>query len=535
VYTADPARPWAESVAVRGEQILAVGGRRELDDLRGPRTQVFDMEGSLLLPGFTESHIHFIELALRGTQLDVTGARSAAEVAESVRAYRELPENPGAANSGAWIRGGGWSVDRWTDAAAPHKALLDAVAPDLPVALDGKELHSLWLNSAALHRAGITAATGDVPGGVIDRDSTGEPTGILRDNAVTLAQRVYPPPELRQTMAAVRSSIPALWRTGIVAIHNANDTLDGLALRTYEGLHCRRELHVRVLQHIPAGNLAHARAIGLRSGLGDAWLRIGGIKMFADGALGSRTALMQQPYVGEPGHWGVATLDPEEMLEQALLASASGLSLTIHAIGDRANHDVLDVLAEVRLQETAHPLRRDEPLRHRIEHVQCIDFADLPRLAQLNIIGSVQPIHATSDMVMLDAHWGGERARRSYAFRSLLRSGARLVFGSDGPIEPHAPLAGIHAAVTRRRADGSPGAAGWQGQERVEVSDAIDAYTRWPAYAAREEDYRGSISPGKLADLVMLSRDIFTIDPMEILATQVEMTVIGGVVVWRRG
>ena len=535
VYTADPTRPWVESVAVRGEQILAVGGRHELAELRGPRTQVFDIGGSLLLPGFTESHIHFIELALRSTQIDVTGARSAAEVAASVRAYRETPGLPGAANSRAWIRGGGWSVDRWTDAAAPHKALLDAVAPDVPVALDGKELHSLWLNSAALRRAGITAATADVPGGVIDRDSAGEPTGILRDNAVTLAQRAYPPPELPETIAAVRSAVPGLWRTGIVAIHNANDTLDGLALRTYEGLHGRGELQVRVLQHLPSGNLAHARAMGLQSGLGDAWLRIGGVKMFADGALGSRTALMLQPYIGEPGYWGVATIDPEEMLEQALLASGSGLSLTIHAIGDRANRAVLDVLAEVRRLEAVQRLGRKEPLRHRIEHVQCIDLADLPRLAQLDIIASVQPIHATSDMLMLDTHWGGERARRSYAFRSLLQSGAKLVFGSDGPIEPHAPLIGVHAAVTRRRADGSPGSDGWQGQERIAVADAIDAYTRWPAYAAREEAYRGSITPGKLADLVVLSRDIFTIDPMEILATQVEMTVIGGRVVWRKG
>jgi predicted amidohydrolase YtcJ len=244
--------------------------------------------------------------------------------------------------------------------------------------------------------------------------------------------------------------------------------------------------------------------------------------MFADGALGSRTASMLQPYEGEPSKWGVTAMDPEEMLEAALRASQSGLSLTIHAIGDRANRDVLNILAEVRAQEGgAH-------LRHRIEHVQCIHDNDLPRLAELDLLASVQPIHATSDMLIVDKYWGPRRAPGAYAFRRLLDSGAHLVFGSDGPIEPHDPLIGIHAAVTRRRADGTPGAEGWQGQERVTVAEAVDAYTYWPAYAAGEERYRGSITPGKVADLVLLSEDIFTIDPMGILDTHVDMTVIGG-------
>ena len=263
--------------------------------------------------------------------------------------------------------------------------------------------------------------------------------------------------------------------------------------------------------------------------------------MFADGALGSRTASMLQPYVDEPNNWGVAATDPEEMLEQALAASAAGLSLTIHAIGDRANRDVLNVLAEVRRQESqtancklqaADTGYRPSALRHRIEHVQCIHPADLPRLAQLDVIASVQPIHATSDMRIVDRYWGPARAPDAYPFRRLLDSGARLVFGSDGPIEPHAPLIGIHAAVTRRRGDGSPGPEGWQGQERITVAEAVDAYTCWPAYVAGEESYRGSITPGKVADLVVLSQDIFRVDPMAILETQVEMTVLDGKVVW---
>jgi len=545
VYTADARTPWAEAVAVRGDRFLAVGTASDLAELRGPRTEVVDLAGRLLLPGFTESHVHFIELALRATEIDVTAAASAHAAAEMVRARVAAQAD----RPSAWIRGAGWHASTWTDGVRPHRALLDAVAPDVPVALDSKDLHSIWLNSAALRRAGITAATTDVPGGVIERDADGEPTGVLRENAVGLAYKAIPKPELAETVTAVKAVIPGMWSRGIVALHNANDSADGLALRTHQALRKQDELGLRVVQHLPACNLDHARAIGLQSGLGDAWLRIGGVKFFADGALGSRTAHMLQPFLDNPNNWGVAATDPEELLERALVASAAGLSLTIHAIGDRANRDVLNVLAEVRRQETelriadsrlriptpAGQIRNPKSeIRNRIEHVQCIHPDDLPRLAELDIIASVQPIHATSDMHMVDRFWGDERARGAYAFRSLLDSGAKLVFGSDGPIEPHAPLVGIHAAVTRRRADGSPGPDGWQGQERITVREAIDAYTIWPAYAAGEEGYRGSIVPGKVADLVVLSGDIFAIDPMAILDTQVDMTVLNGAVMWRR-
>jgi predicted amidohydrolase YtcJ len=547
IYTADPARPWAEAVAVRDGRILAVGRAPDLAELHGPNTVVANLAGKLLLPGFTESHIHFIELALRGAQVEATEARSAGEVIELVRASLDLARSSNPPGSDRWIRGGGWNTNIWTDGIAPHRALLDAAAPETPVALDSKELHAVWVNSMALRMAGIDATTTDVPGGVIERDTNGEPTGILRENAVALVARFYPKPELAGTTEAVQAATPSMWATGIVALHNANDTCDGLAFRTYQALRRRGDLGLRVLQHFPVCNLDHLRAIGLRSGLGDAWLRVGGVKMFADGALGSRTANMLQPYVVEPGNWGVAATDPEEMLDQALAASAAGLSLTIHAIGDRANRDVLNVLAEVRRQEANQRMTNGKSanrrmvnsnapsaLRHRIEHVQCIHPDDLPRLAQLDIIASVQPIHATSDRSIVDRYWGPERAPNAYPFRRLLDSGARLVFGSDGPIEPHAPVIGIHAAVTRRRRDGSPGTDGWQGQERITVAEALDAYTCWPAYAAGEDDYRGSITPGKVADLVVLSHDIFRVDPMAILETQVEMTVLDGRVVWAK-
>jgi predicted amidohydrolase YtcJ len=526
VYTADPHGPrWAEAVATREGRILAVGRASELAELRGPKTEVVDLAGRLLLPGFTESHIHFIELSFRVAEVDVTEARSAGEVSQAVAA--KIAAMPRSAAGDSWVFGGGWNAHIWTDGVLPHRRVLDAVSGDAPVALDSKELHGIWVNSAALRRAGISAATRDVPGGVIERDPDGEPTGILRENAVDLVQCIFPVPSLEDTMAAVAAAIPGMWQTGIVALHNANDSCDALSFGTYQALHRQGQLGLRVLQHIPVCNLEHARLVGLRSGLGDAWLRVGGVKMFADGALGSRTASMLQPFTGEPDNWGVPTTDPEEMLELATTACQAGLSLTIHAIGDRANRDVLNVLAEVR------PIAPE--LRHRIEHVQCIHPDDLPRLAQLDILASVQPIHATSDMLIVDRFWGPERAPGAYAFRRLLDSGAHLVFGSDGPIEPHAPLTGIHAAVTRRRQDGTPGRDGWQGQENITVAEAVDAYTYWPAYAAGEESYRGSITPGKVADLVLLGENIFEIDPMSIYRAPVEMTVLDGRAMWRAG
>ena len=455
IYTADPAQPWVEAVAVRDGRILAVGRAAELAELRGPRTEVISIGEGLLLPGFTESHIHLPETALRAAEVEVGGAASPEQVAALVAA--RVDSTP----SGAWLRGGGWDASLWPAGSRAHRAILDAVAGDIPVVLDSKDLHSVWLNSAALRRAGLTPSTAEIVGGVIERDADGQPNGVLRENAVGLLDGVAPEPTMPEITAAMARLFPALWAAGIVAVHNASDGADAYSLRAYQQLRDAGALGVRAMQHIPAANLPHALALGLRSGLGDAWLRIGGVKMFADGALGSRTASMLRPFEGEPDNWGVSTMDPEEMLEKALAASRGGLSLTIHAIGDRANRDVLNILEEVRRQEresatvmlsgstddnvlsvmlsgsapaSTSAARRQRsisprPLRHRIEHVQVIDPADLPRLAELNIIASVQPIHATSDMLMVDRNWGPERAPNAYAFRSLLDRGTVLVFG----------------------------------------------------------------------------------------------------------
>ena len=431
---------------------------------------------------------------------------------------------------------------------APHRALLDAVAPETPVALDSKDLHAVWVNSAALRRAGITRPRRTCRAGSSSGMRTAcRPASCARTRWIWWHAAI-PKPDLAETTAAVQAATPGMWATGIVALHNANDSGDGLAFRTYQELRRRGELGLRVLQHIPVCNLDHLRAIGLRSGLGDAWLRVGGVKMFADGALGSRTASMLQPYVDEPNNWGVAAMDPEEMLEQALAASAAGLSLTIHAIGDRANRDVLNVLAEVRRQEAIAMANASESadwhravsysigyrpsaLRHRIEHVQCIHPDDLPRLAAAgrDRLRPADPRHVghADGGPVLGAGARAGRLSRSAACWTAARSWSSA---PTAPIEPHAPLIGIHAAVTRRRGDGSPGAGGLAGPGTHHRRRGGGRVHDWPAYAAGEEGYRGSITPGKVADLVVLSQDIFAVDPMAILETPVDMTVLDGTV-----
>jgi predicted amidohydrolase YtcJ len=321
----------------------------------------------------------------------------------------------------------------------------------------------------------------------------------------------------------MRDALPLFHRVGLTGVHD----FDGArALQAWQILRERGELNFRVSKTIPVTLQAHAIALGIRSGFGDDRLRINSVKTFADGALGPQTALMIDPYEGSADNRGISTCDKEEMFEHVRQASAAGLSSTIHAIGDKANHDVLDVFAMVRKEEG------NTRLRHRIEHVQLLHPDDFKRLTQLNVIASMQPIHATSDMLMADRYWGA-RSSGAYAWRTQLNAGARLAFGSDSPVESFNPFLGIHAAVTRRRTDGSPHSDGWYPEQRLTVSEAVYGFTMGAAYASYEEDRKGSLTPGKLADLIVLDRDIFTIDPMEIAYTQVLATMIDGQFVWQ--
>jgi predicted amidohydrolase YtcJ len=530
IYTQDADLPYARAVALAGNRILAVGD--DLSHLVGPDTQTHDLGGRTVLPGFIDAHIHFVGWALQRRWVDTAGASSAAQ------ALAAVAQKAGQTAPGRWLRGGGWDANIWPEG-MPTRQMLDQVAPLHPVALDSKDWHSVWVNSLALARAGITASTPDPGDGVIERDpQTGEPTGILRENAVKLLDDVVAQPGLDESCAAAREGIHLAWANGLTGIHEASDTAEMLAFRTYQALLRRGELGLRVNQAIPRIRRQAAVELGLQSGFGSEWLRVGSVKFFADGALGSQTAWMLEPYLGRGDWHGVCTLDPEEFTEEALACSAAGLSVMIHAIGDRANRHVLDAFAVVRAAEPewqadqALPARPWPPLRHRVEHVQIIHPDDAPRLAQLGLIASMQPIHATSDMLNADRVWGEPRVRGAYAWRTLLETGVALAFGSDAPIEAPDVLAGIHAAVTRRRADGTPGPDGWQPQERVSVAEAVRAYTLGAAFASGEEAIKGSIAPGKLADLVVLDRDLFTCAAEEILQTQVAATVLDGKVVY---
>jgi predicted amidohydrolase YtcJ len=423
------------------------------------------------------------------------------------------------ATPGTWITGRGWNHNAW-GGDLPTAADLDRVAPDHPVVLEAKSGHAMWANSRAMERAGITASTPDPSGGQIVREVHGQPTGILLEGAMNLIRQVRPTPTPEELAEMMHAAFPLAQRAGLTGIHDFDGTV---AFAAFQILKQRGQLGLRVVKSIPREKLSQVIDLGLRSGFGGDWLSIGPVKMFADGALGPQTASMLEPYEGT-NNLGIVTLSEAEMTDNVRRANAAGLSCAIHAIGDRACRTVLDVYEEVA------PVRG--ALRNRIEHVQLLHPQDYQRLGKLGVIASMQPTHATSDMPMADKYWG-KRNAGAYTWRTQLNAGAALAFGSDCPVEKIDPLLGIHAAVTRRRADGSPGPDGWFPGQRLTVEEAVRAFTWGAAYAAGKENRLGSITPGKLADFTVLDRDIFEIEPMEILNTGVDATIIGGQFVWR--
>jgi hypothetical protein len=423
-----------------------------------------------------------------------------------------------------WVRGHGWDQDEWAKPSFPDRWSLDEVAPENPVALVHTSGHATWVNSRGLASAGISADTPDPPGGRIERDpESGEPTGILFETAGRLVQDALPEITESERLEALRESIRHAQSLGVTSAHDM-----GVGRRTLSALQKLRErgeLGLRVRVYLDPGRLDDFVAEGLRTGDGDELVSIGGVKLLADGALGSQTALMLEPLEGQPDNWGVSVTPTEEMATLAGKAVDAGLATAVHAIGDRANREVLDVYEAIR--------RRDRALRLRVEHCQLLHPSDIPRFAALGIGASMQPIHATSDMHKADRLWG-TRSTGAYAFRSLLDSGARLAFGSDCPVETMDVIAGIHGAVTRRRADGEP-PGGWYPEQRLSVGEAVMAYTLGAAYATGQEPLLGSFSPRKLGDAAVISRDLFALgDSMDILTAQVDLTILGGQVVYER-
>ena len=514
-YTMDTSTPRAPALVSAGDQIVALGDAIELRE-QFPTAEVLDLGGRVVLPGLTDAHIHFLGYALGLQKIDLYEVPSLQEALDRVAARAaEVPP-------GTWIQGHGWTQEVWPERAFPSAADLDRVAPHHPVVLAHKSWHSCWVNSQALAVAGITADTPDPKGGAIQRDADGAPTGILLEmSAMDLIEDHVPSPSANEIDVALTAAFPTAWRLGLTGVHDC-DGRD--ALHAYQRLHQRDALGIRIHKHIRAEALDEAITVGLRSGLGDAQLRLGHVKLFADGALGSRTAWMLAPYEGRPNDRGIPIYPPEELADMVYRAAQAGLACAIHAIGDRANRVVLDAFERVQ----GAPL----PLPQRIEHVQLLHPDDLPRLAEMGIVASMQPIHAPQDMEIAERYWG-TRAMLSYAWRALLNSGAVLAFGSDCPVETMNPFVGIHAAVTRRRADGAPGPDGWHPEQRLTVAQAVYAYTMGAAHAAGLTHRLGSLSPGKLADLVVLDRDIFKVAPDEIAETRPLGTMIGGRWVYR--
>ncbi len=515
IHTFDPSHPTASAIAIDLGRVIAVGTDAEIRSTFATAKKV-NADGHTIIPGLTDAHIHLEDYARSLQKVDCeTPTREGCLQRVASRVITSQP--------GEWILGHGWNQNNWAESygTAQH---LDDIAPNNPIYLTHKSLHCAWANSTALHLAGITRDTPDPTGGRIGRLHDGEPDGILFESAMGILDQVIPVPSFEQVVNAIQVAIPLLWRMGLTGLHD----FDGA--RCFSALQVLREsdqLRLRVLKGIQLEDFPHAIAVGLRSGFGDDILRIGPLKLFADGALGPHTAAMLAPYEGDPGNFGMLMLDAEAVFEHGKAAVDNGINLAIHAIGDRANREVLAGYARLLEYERTSHIPLHQPMRHRIEHVQVIDPADMSQFSTLNLIASMQPIHATSDMLMADAYWG-QRSAYAYAWRSLLSSQAPLTFGSDAPVESPNPFWGVHAAVTRMRADGSPSGQGWYPEQCLSVDEALRAYTTGAAFAAGMEDRLGMLMPGYLADLLVLDENPFAYPAEELFKIQPLATMVGG-------
>jgi len=489
ITTNDLAQPAASAVAIDHGQIAAVGSDAEILDSFHSAQVKTDLRGKTIWPGLIDAHIHFEGYA---SNLDTINCETATRQECLNRVAARAETSP----QGSWLLGYGWNQNSWPEGFGSC-ADLDGVSGAHPCYLTAKSYHAGWANSAALRLAGITATTPDPQDGVIVRDAKGSPTGILLESAMALVERVIPPLSVAESARLMLAAQTNLWKMGITGIHDFDRARCFSALQILDQA---GQLRLRVLKSIPLELLDQAAALGLRSGFGSEFLRIGSVKLFTDGALGPHTAAMLQPYEDESQNTGLLFLDGEQIYEIGQKAVQSGLSLAIHAIGDRANHEVLNAYSQLRAFEQERGLK---PARHRIEHVQALHAQDYDRLAGLDIIASVQPIHATSDMDMADRYWGA-RSQGAYAYGMLHRNGTRLAFGSDAPVEVPNPFWGIHAAVTRRRINGAPDELGWYLQHRIELAEALRAYTLGPAFAAGREHRQGKLASGYDADLIVL-------------------------------
>ena len=515
IWTGDPAMPWAEGLALDGAKIAAIGSNDEVRKIAGA-AQPIDVGGRLIVPGFIDTHVHFVDGGFRLASVQLRDAKTREEFASRIQAFAATVP------PGTWITGGDWDHSLW-GGELPRRDWIDAATPNHPVWINRLDGHMALANSAALRAAGVTRATKDVSGGEIVRTPDGAPTGLLKDNAMGLVEKVVPEPSDEMRDRALAAAMKYVNERGVTSVHNMGTWSD---LATFARARKANTLTTRIYGVVPLADWERLRELiarkehGGEDGRGDAWLRVGGLKGFVDGSLGSHTAAFHEPFDDAPKDRGLLVNTPEDLYRWISGADKAGLHVMVHAIGDRANGMLLDIFERV-IGENG---PRDR--RFRIEHAQHLAPPDIPRFAKLRVIPSMQPYHAIDDGRWAE-NYIGERIRTTYAFRSLLDAGGRLAFGSDWYVAPPTPLEGIYAAVTRRTLDDAH-PAGWVPQEKISVEEALRAYTASGAYASFDDDTRGVLSPGKLADFVVLDQNIFEIAPEQIRNVQVGMTFVGG-------
>lgn len=507
IYPAAGADRPAQAILIGGERVNWLGKDQQAGSVEAQR---IDLAGRTVLPGLVDAHIHLEKYARQLDLLDCElPSKQACLEAVAARAAR-VP-------AGDWLLGHGWNQNSWEGFGTA--AELDRAAPDHPVYLTAKSLHAGWANSDALRMAGIDSNSSDPEGGLIQRSQAGAPTGILFEKAMRLVSKLIPDPEPHALADRLDAAQQRLTELGLTGIHD----FDGpRCLAALQILRRRGRLRLRVIKNVLVEALAATQAAGLRSGFGDDWIRLGSVKAFADGALGPRTAAMLSAFEDDPKNHGVLLLDREAVSELGIQAAEAGFGLTVHAIGDRANHEVLDGFATLRTYEAEHNL---PSRRHRIEHLQLLHPEDVRRPAELGLVASMQPIHATSDMRTAALAWA-DRSRFAYGWRSQIEAGARLAFGSDAPVEDPNPFLGIHSALTRQTISAESPA--WIPQERISLAEALGAYSEGPAYAAGTDDRQGRLQPGYLADLIVLESDPRELEPEQIAGLSPIGVMVGG-------
>jgi len=516
IYTGDPTRPWAEAISVKDGKVAAVGHNAEIKALCGRSTQTFEMPGRLVTPGIVDAHLHFVSFGLYLERVDLRDLTSISACRERLKAA-VTEKRPG-----EWIIGRGWNEHIWSDRREPCAKDIDDISPEHPVMLVRCCGHTVWINSMAMRLAGITREAVDAPGARIERDAAGQPIGLCREYR-KIIEKVIPPPTLEERKAAARRAQAEALRYGVTGVHTC-ETLaewDALAALEAEG-----QLRIRIHHTLPPEEVEKAKTRGIELAKGSDRLWFGQVKLFADGTLGSGTALLHAPYADDPSTTGLECLTVAQMRERIELAYRHGGDVAVHAIGDLATTNVLDAIEKARA-------RFPGPKRDRVEHVQLMHPDDFARFQAMDVVASCQPVHLHTDMLVAEKKWGMDRCKHGYAWKSMLKAGIKVQFGSDAPVEHINPLLSFHAAIARQNLAGSP-QAGWFPAERLTLEETLHAFTAVPAWTSRKEAQLGVLAPGMIADLTVFAEDLSALAPETLPSAQVEMTMVGGELEYRK-